>query len=181
MSVSLFVRVGLPEAEGADGIGAGHVDAGQVPLLAGKRQLFVDICVGEVDGGGVLLGVAEVDTLHAGPVECAQAHGAWLAAAVDGAAGKRIGVERGAGIAYGLHLGVSRGVVEASDAVDALPYYLPAARYDRAEGSAAAARALGGEVYGPLHILRAKIRMLFDEVGLIHIQLHTGAICPFVL
>lgn len=168
MSVFLFVGVGLPEAEGAEGVGAGHMDAGQVPLLAGKRQLFVDICVGEVDGGGILLGVAEVDALHAGPVEGAQAHGARFAAAVDGAAGKRIGAERGAGIAYGLHLGVGRGVIETRDAVDALPYYLPAARYDRAEGSATAARALGGQLYGPLHILREKIRMLFDEVGLIH-------------
>ena len=56
-----------------------------------------------------------------------------------------------AGGAYGLHLGVGRGVARGCDAVDALGHDFALAGNDGAKGAAAVQHVVGSQLYGALH------------------------------
>lgn len=129
-----FVRVGGPFFEGLDGAVVVDMDAGHLSVARCLLDLFVDELVGEVDGCGILLGVAVVNHLYTGPIKSAQTHGARLARAVDRASVELERAELIACFADSVHLCMCRRVVGECHLVNsrgdnlAVPYYHGAER-----------------------------------------------------
>ena len=99
------------------------MDSRQMTVFAFAGKLLVDEIVGEINGGGILLGVGKEDFLHPGPVKGAQAHGTRLARTVDYAVSEPEVLELCAGIAYGQHLGMRSRVVEQCYRIGACAYH----------------------------------------------------------
>ena len=96
----------------------------------------------EADRRGVSFGVSKVNSIDPGPVNGAEAHGAWLATCVNFAAGKAVGVDFGTGRPNGNHFGVGGWVVGAGHLVLAFADDAPVLNDHSAKRAAAA----GGDI-----------------------------------
>ncbi|MOA00249.1 hypothetical protein D3C78_1196030 [compost metagenome] len=103
----------------------------------GLGEILVDGRRGQPERGAVLVGVGVGDLAHAGHPHRGHAHGAWMAAGIDGAAAQVGRAELAAGGAQGRQLGMGGGVVGGMDFVDAGGDHRAIAHHDRAERAAA--------------------------------------------
>lgn len=143
---------GAPGVEAFHGGFAEESPDGDFALIHGTFDFFVEEGVVEAGVGGVFCSVAEVDGAAARPVERGEAHGAGFAGGVNVAAGELKVVERAAGLAYGDHLGVGRGVECGGDLVGSAGDDFTVADDDAAEGAAEALRdVFCGEADGFAH------------------------------
>ena len=100
-------------------------------------EVLVEDGVVEADGGGVVPVRGEHHALHPGPQRGGQAHGARLAAGVEGGAGEVERAKFAAGPADGRDFGVGCGIVRGGDAVDAVERLSVCRDDDGAERTAA--------------------------------------------
>ena len=159
-SSSVIDSVGetAPCVEAGDGLGAEHLLGGDDALGYGLDDLVVEEGVVEACVGGIGLGSAEEDGLTARPVDGGEAHGARLAACVDGAALKLEVAEFLTGGADREDLGVGGRVVILGDAIDGGGDDLACAHDDGSEGSPTAGDdVLGRQVDGHLHVVRVAL------------------------
>lgn len=140
-----FISFFRPEAEGVQGFFIEQMDEGYGTAVDGLVELFIDEAIGEVDVGGVLLGVAVINASEMCPVDGAEAHGARLAGGVDDAVGQVEGAEFSAGLTDGVHLGVGRRVVIDGDTIGASCDDLAILDDDGTEGASSVLHALIGQ------------------------------------
>ena len=150
-SVLYLVRFFLPFAEGLHSFVAHELLCGNRAFADGPLYFFVDEFVAEIDVLCVLLCVGEADAADASPVDGAEAHGAWFAGGVDGAAFELEGMYFLAGGSYGRDFGMSCRVVVGRDSVDAGSYHFSVAHDDGSEGAAAIGYVVDAQVDGLLH------------------------------
>ena len=152
-SIFDFVSLCCPLVEVVDGMRVVDMNARNVAQLVWFVNFLIDEVVVEVDVGGIYLGVGIIDAFHASPVECAQAHGARLAAAVDDASIELKVATDCAGAANGVDLGMCSGVVIERDRVAASGNDLTVFDDDCSEWATSAVDVLAGDVASHLNEL----------------------------
>lgn len=155
-----FVGGVEPELEGFPGLVAKKHGGGDGSLIEREGHFAIEKGIVEVGSSSVGAGIAEPDTVDAGPVDGGETHGARLTAGINFSALEAEDAEGLAGGTDGTDLAVSGGIVVAGDAVGSFAKDEAFPDDDGTERpTVAGANIFSGESDGSAHELRVRRKM----------------------